>query len=153
MLVYTYYNFKNESFRTRKLLRSHKGSSSVPSHNRAATEASQPRIGPWLGFVNQKVVSTAAAYRQSGRHFGGLACQKSTVVAFYKCHQGRQSHCGGQRHQIQDNIFQITSPRPSFLRHTLRSEVFEGLRSCKNLIFENSKIKVQTINSTFFSIN
>ena len=38
---------------------------------------------PWLDFENQKAVAAAVVRQLSGRHYGCLACQKSTVAALH----------------------------------------------------------------------
>ena len=43
--------------------------------------ARQPRLGPWLDFEKQKMAVAAGAHQWSGRHYGILACQKSTMAA------------------------------------------------------------------------
>ena len=44
-------------------------------------EARQPELGPLLDFEKEKTTAAAAARWWSGRHYGVLACQKSTVAA------------------------------------------------------------------------
>ena len=52
--------------------------------SRPPREARQPRLGPWLDFEKYKMLTAVVAHHWSGRHYGVLACQKSTVAALFK---------------------------------------------------------------------